>query len=90
MITAKVGVYNVITLERARVKNKNGEQNMDNHNDRATQTMREEKITSHDLVTEILLLLNDYFCGVFTAAADTIAMTMGNGQRFQLKVSEVA
>lgn len=59
------------------------------HNNTASQTMREEKINSHDIAQEILPLLKDYFCGEFTAAADTISMAIENGQQFQLKISEV-
>ncbi len=59
---------------------------MDN---KANKAMREEKISSHDIATEILPLLKDYFCGEFTATADSISMDMENGQRFQLTVAEV-
>ncbi len=59
---------------------------MDNKTSKA---MREERITSHDIATEILPLLNDFFCGEFTATAESISMAMENGQRFQLTVAEV-
>lgn len=62
---------------------------MDNKHNKATEIMREEKITSHDIATEILPLLKDFFCGEFTAAADTVTMAMKNGQQFKLSVSEV-
>ncbi len=63
--------------------------NMDNNNV-TTQIEPVEKTSSQELVTDILPLLKDYFFGDFTAtAADTITMTMENGQQFQLKISEV-
>lgn len=44
---------------------------------------------SYDIAAEIMLLLDDYFCGNFTHDCDCILMKLVDGKVFRLSVSEV-
>lgn len=46
-------------------------------------------IKTEDLISEMMPLLNEYFCGTFTAKLNKIDMVMNNGQQFQLSICEV-
>ncbi|MDE7301165.1 MAG: hypothetical protein K2N47_03250 [Clostridia bacterium] len=50
----------------------------------------EGKIKASDLLTEIQPLMRDYFCGKFTVAGQWMIMAMHNGQKFLMKIEQVA
>lgn len=48
------------------------------------------KIESQDLLIDLKVLMKEYYCGTFTNDGQSLMLRFYNGQKFALKIEEIA
>ncbi|MDE5653978.1 MAG: hypothetical protein K2I46_00025 [Clostridia bacterium] len=48
------------------------------------------KIGTQDLLIDLKVLIKEYYCGTFTNDGQSLVLSFFNGQRFALKIEEIA
>ncbi len=48
------------------------------------------KIDEQDLLLDLKVLIKEYYCGTFTNDGQSLVLSFFNGQKFALKIEEIA